>query len=97
MKTARIFRSILAALILAACWQTALAGQAKGKDGQAGRLKVMTQNVYVGANLFKILNPEQSIPINAAEIFAVSNVDGGLVGGASLKAADFVAIAAAAG
>ncbi len=29
---------------------------------------------------------------NAAEIFAVSNVDGALVGGASLKAADFVPI-----
>lgn len=28
-------------------------------------------------------------PANAAEIFAVSNVDGALVGGASLKAADF--------
>jgi triosephosphate isomerase len=36
-------------------------------------------------------------PGNAAEIFAVSNVDGGLVGGASLKAADFAAIVAAAG
>jgi triosephosphate isomerase len=36
-------------------------------------------------------------PGNAAEIFAVSNVDGGLVGGASLKAADFSAIVAAAG
>lgn len=33
---------------------------------------------------------------NAAEIFAVSNVDGGLVGGASLKAADFVGIVEAA-
>ena len=33
---------------------------------------------------------------NAAEIFAVSNVDGGLVGGASLKAADFFGIVAAA-
>jgi len=33
---------------------------------------------------------------NAREIFAVSNVDGGLVGGASLKAADFSAIVAAA-
>lgn len=31
-------------------------------------------------------------PGNAAEIFAVSNVDGALVGGASLKAADFVPI-----
>jgi len=35
-------------------------------------------------------------PGNAAEIFAVSNVDGGLVGGASLKAGDFAAIIAAA-
>ncbi|PRY26377.1 triosephosphate isomerase [Aliiruegeria haliotis] len=31
-------------------------------------------------------------PSNAAEIFAVENVDGALVGGASLKAADFGAI-----
>ncbi|MCT2540666.1 triose-phosphate isomerase [Sedimentimonas flavescens] len=31
-------------------------------------------------------------PSNAAEIFATSNVDGALVGGASLKAADFGAI-----
>ncbi len=35
-------------------------------------------------------------PGNAGEIFAVSNVDGGLVGGASLKAAEFSAIVAAA-
>ena len=34
-------------------------------------------------------------PDNASEIFAVSNVDGALVGGASLKAADFSAIIAA--
>ncbi|MCI4661528.1 MAG: triose-phosphate isomerase [Neomegalonema sp.] len=34
-------------------------------------------------------------PGNAAEIFAVENVDGGLVGGASLKAEDFLAIARA--
>ncbi|KFE35034.1 triosephosphate isomerase [Thioclava atlantica] len=34
-------------------------------------------------------------PGNAGEIFAVSNVDGALVGGASLKAADFGAIIAA--
>jgi triosephosphate isomerase (TIM) len=35
-------------------------------------------------------------PGNAAEIFAVGNVDGALVGGASLRAADFAAIIAAA-
>jgi triosephosphate isomerase len=34
-------------------------------------------------------------PSNAAELMAVANVDGALVGGASLKAADFLAIAAA--
>lgn len=35
-------------------------------------------------------------PSNAAEIFAVADVDGALVGGASLKAADFMPIVAAA-
>lgn len=34
-------------------------------------------------------------PSNAAELMAVANVDGALVGGASLKAVDFLAIAAA--
>lgn len=34
-------------------------------------------------------------PSNAAEIFAIDNVDGALVGGASLKAADFGAIISA--
>jgi triosephosphate isomerase len=33
-------------------------------------------------------------PSNAAELMAVPNVNGALVGGASLKAADFLAIAA---
>ena len=35
-------------------------------------------------------------PGNAGEIFAVKNVDGALIGGASLKAEDYIAIAAAA-
>lgn len=34
-------------------------------------------------------------PTNAAEILALANVNGGLIGGASLKAADFLAIAEA--
>jgi triosephosphate isomerase len=34
-------------------------------------------------------------PGNASEILAVANVDGGLIGGASLKAADFLAICGA--
>jgi len=38
---------------------------------------------------FRLLYGGSVKPGNAAEIFAVSNVDGALVGGASLKAADF--------
>jgi triosephosphate isomerase len=34
-------------------------------------------------------------PSNAAELLAVADVDGALVGGASLKADDFLGIAAA--
>jgi len=36
-------------------------------------------------------------PDNAAELFAEPDIDGGLIGGASLKAADFIAICRAAG
>jgi triosephosphate isomerase len=35
-------------------------------------------------------------PGNAAELFAQPDIDGGLIGGASLEIDDFVAIAAAA-
>jgi triosephosphate isomerase (TIM) len=35
-------------------------------------------------------------PDNATQLFAQADIDGGLVGGASLKAADFVAICRAA-
>jgi triosephosphate isomerase (TIM) len=41
---------------------------------------------------FRLLYGGSVKPSNAAEIFAVANVDGALVGGASLKAADFGAI-----
>ncbi len=44
---------------------------------------------------FRLLYGGSVKPSNAAEIFAVANVDGALVGGASLKAADFGAIIAA--
>ena len=44
---------------------------------------------------FRLLYGGSVKPANAAEIFAVSNVDGALVGGASLKAVDFGAIIAA--
>lgn len=44
---------------------------------------------------FRILYGGSVKPSNATEIFAVSNVDGALVGGASLKASDFNAIISA--
>ena len=50
-------------------------------DGEAARLRIL----YGGSVK----------PSNAAELMAVANVNGALVGGASLKAADFLAIAAA--
>lgn len=57
-------------LLIVAFSQATYAGEAKGKDGFAGHLKVMTQNLYVGANLFKILGgTPEDVPLNAAEIF----------------------------
>ena len=47
-----------------------------------------------GANV-RILYGGSVKPSNASELMAVPNVDGALVGGASLKASDFLAIAAA--
>ncbi len=48
------------------------------------------------ADAIRILYGGSVKPSNAAELLAVANVDGALVGGASLKAGDFLAIAAAA-
>jgi hypothetical protein len=61
---------ILSTLLFAAFSQPAFADTAAGKDGHAGHLKVMTQNLYVGANLFKILDETRPVPEIAAEIFA---------------------------
>jgi len=41
------------------------------------------------ANAIRLLYGGSVKPGNAAEIFAISNVDGALVGGASLKATEF--------
>jgi triosephosphate isomerase (TIM) len=49
------------------------------------------------ASQMKILYGGSVKPDNAAILFAQPDIDGGLIGGASLKAADFVAICRAAG
>jgi triosephosphate isomerase (TIM) len=49
------------------------------------------------ASRMKILYGGSVKPDNAASLFSQPDIDGGLIGGASLKAADFVAICRAAG
>lgn len=51
---------------------------------------------FAEADGMRILYGGSLKPSNAAEILAIENVDGGLIGGASLKADDFLAIARAA-
>ncbi|MDB5665595.1 triose-phosphate isomerase [Cypionkella sp.] len=55
----------------------------------------LTAHIGVEAANTRLLYGGSVKPSNAAEIFAVPDVDGALVGGASLKAADFGAIVAA--
>ena len=50
-----------------------------------------TYNATV-ANAISILYGGSVKPANAEEIFSKPDVDGGLIGGASLKADDFIAI-----
>jgi len=55
----------------------------------------MAQKLGAGAERMRILYGGSVKPSNAAELLAVANVDGALVGGASLDAADFLGIAEA--
>ena len=59
------------------------------------RARLRTRFGEAGGTL-RILYGGSVKPANAAPILALENVDGALVGGASLVAADFLAIAAAA-
>ncbi len=59
------------------------------------RGRVAAQSTEVAKGL-RILYGGSLKPGNAAQLFAMADIDGGLIGGASLKADDFLAIAAAA-
>ena len=59
-------------------------------------MRKVAGGVLGGANKLRLLYGGSVKPGNAAEILALEDVDGALVGGASLKAEDFLAIAAAA-
>jgi triosephosphate isomerase len=56
----------------------------------------LEQRLGAEASRIRLLYGGSMKPENAAAILALDNVDGGLIGGASLKASDFCAIAAAA-
>jgi hypothetical protein len=55
----------------------------------------LTKRFGAGGAGFRLLYGGSVKPSNATEIFAIADVDGALVGGASLKATDFGAIIAA--
>ncbi len=56
----------------------------------------LTTRLGEPGNGIRVLYGGSVKPANAAEIFAIANVNGGLIGGASLKAQDFLAIIGAA-
>jgi triosephosphate isomerase len=59
------------------------------------RSKLVGKNPEAGANV-QILYGGSMKPDNARELLAMPDIDGGLIGGAALKAADFLAIVRAA-
>ena len=60
-------------------------------------LRAQLEAATAHAKDMKILYGGSVKPDNAATLFAQPDIDGGLIGGASLKAADFIAICRAAG
>ena len=66
------------------------------EDVHAAIRKVVAKKLgRANANKMRILYGGSMKPTNAKELLALPDVDGGLIGGASLKVADFMAIAAA--
>ncbi|WP_337270158.1 triose-phosphate isomerase [Oryzifoliimicrobium ureilyticus] len=67
------------------------------EDVHAAIRETLVERVGADGRAIRILYGGSLKPSNAASIFSIENVDGGLIGGASLKASDFTAIIAAAG
>mgnify|MGYP001316480171 CR=1 FL=1 len=74
--------------------RTATAGQAQEMHAHIRSLIAAQYGAEV-ADALTILYGGSCKPSNAAELFAAPDVDGGLIGGASLKAEDFLGIVAA--
>lgn len=70
--------------------ETASAEQAQEVHGFIR--KIMTEKFGAAGNDITILYGGSCKPSNAPELFSQPDIDGGLIGGASLNAADFIAI-----
>ncbi len=81
-------------------WAIGTGKTATPADAQDAHLKIraVVRAILgeVAASSMRILYGGSVKPDNAAELFAQPDIDGGLIGGASLKAADFMAIVAGA-
>jgi triosephosphate isomerase len=75
--------------------KTATPGQAQEVHALI-RGRISEKDATIGASL-RVLYGGSVKAANAAELFAMPDVDGGLIGGASLKAEEFAGICAAAG
>ncbi|MDR0379115.1 MAG: triose-phosphate isomerase, partial [Candidatus Accumulibacter sp.] len=75
--------------------RTATSGQAQEVHA-AIRARIARADAKVAEGL-QILYGGSVKPGNATELFAMPDIDGGLIGGASLVASDFLSICAAAG
>lgn len=71
--------------------RTASAQQAQDMHAHIRHVIAMQYNLVL-ADEMSILYGGSAKPSNAAELFACADVDGGLIGGASLKAEDFLGI-----
>ena len=75
---------------------TGLTPTAKDVEEVHSLIRKLLRDRFSGeGGMMRILYGGSVKPSNAAELMAIPNVNGALVGGASLKAADFLAIAAA--
>lgn len=69
------------------------ATSAQAQEVHAFIRKTIAEKYGAQAEEISILYGGSCKPSNAAELFAQKDIDGGLIGGASLKAADFIGIA----
>ena len=76
-------------------WAIGTGRTASPEEAQAVHARVRARLEQSGAGDVAVLYGGSVKPDNAKALFAMADIDGGLIGGASLKAAEFLAIAGA--